>query len=103
MLAMRQGRMGVDAAIDATRLEEATQIEEWGLVEGGHDIDHSDLKVRVHPCSERLHVYAASMRAHDALYMCSCTPRFMHPKAASQWGYRASLACLAGLNKHQAC
>jgi ATP synthase F1 complex assembly factor 2 len=48
MLTTRQGRMGVDAAIDATRLEEATQIEEWGLVEGGHDIDHSDLKVRVH-------------------------------------------------------
>ena len=63
MLAMRQGRMGVAAAIDATRLEEATQIEEWGLVEGGHDIDHSDLKARVRLCvlcSERdVHVRPA--------------------------------------------
>lgn len=35
-------------AVDAARLEEAAQIEEWGLVEGGHDIDISDIKVR--PC-----------------------------------------------------
>lgn len=36
--------MGISEAIDAARLEEAVQIEEWGLVEGGHDIDLSDLK-----------------------------------------------------------
>ena len=41
-----QGRMGISEAIDAARLEEAVQIEEWGLVEGGHDIDLSDLKAR---------------------------------------------------------
>ena len=40
-----QGRLGVAEAVDAARLEEAAQIEEWGLVEGGHDIDISDLKV----------------------------------------------------------
>lgn len=45
-MAARQGQVGVAAAIEATRLEEATQIEEWGLVEGGHDIDYSDLKAR---------------------------------------------------------
>lgn len=41
--------MGVAAAVDAARLEEAAQIEEWGLVEGGHDIDLSDLKARPDP------------------------------------------------------
>ena len=34
-------------AVDAARLEEAAQIEEWGLVEGGHDIDISDIKVSI--------------------------------------------------------
>lgn len=43
---MPQGRLGVAEAVDAARLEEAAQIEEWGLVEGGHDIDISDIKVQ---------------------------------------------------------
>ena len=42
---MLQGRLSVAEAVDAARLEEAAQIEEWGLVEGGHDIDISDIKV----------------------------------------------------------
>ena len=27
--------------------EEEAQIEEWGLVEGGHDLDQLDIKVKV--------------------------------------------------------
>ncbi|KAK9831932.1 hypothetical protein WJX81_000790 [Elliptochloris bilobata] len=46
-LAVLHARLGVAEAVDAARLEEASQIEEWGLVEGGHDIDLSDLKVRM--------------------------------------------------------
>lgn len=42
-----QGRLTVQEAIDAARLEEAYQIEEWGLVEGGHDIDIADICVRI--------------------------------------------------------
>lgn len=42
-----QGRLGVQEAIAAARLEESYQIGEWGLVEGGHDIDIADAQVRV--------------------------------------------------------
>jgi len=37
----------VDQAIAAARVEEEAQIEEWGLVEGGHDLDQLDIRVRV--------------------------------------------------------
>lgn len=46
-LATIQGRLGVHEAMAVSRLEEDHQIEFWGLVEGGHDIDLSDIKVRV--------------------------------------------------------
>ena len=46
-LAAVKGVMGVYDVVKASRLEEEHQIEEWGLVEGGHDIDASDIKVRV--------------------------------------------------------
>lgn len=39
--------MTVEEAIRAARVEEDFQIEEWGLVEGGHDIDIADAKARV--------------------------------------------------------
>jgi ATP synthase F1 complex assembly factor 2 len=31
----------------AARLEEDLQLESWGLVEGGHDLDVADLRARV--------------------------------------------------------
>merc|ERR1719331_2187374 len=34
-------------AVPLMRLDEEYQIQEWGLVEGGHDIDIADTKVRV--------------------------------------------------------
>lgn len=46
-LAALRGWLGVEAALEAARLEEDHQIGEWGLVEGGHDIDIADLRVRV--------------------------------------------------------
>lgn len=42
-----QGQVSVHDAIEAARLEESYQMEEWGLVEGGHDIDIADMKVRI--------------------------------------------------------
>ena len=42
-----QGQLKVKDAIAAARLEEDIQIQEWGLVEGGHDIDIADIRVRV--------------------------------------------------------
>lgn len=44
---MLQRQLAVHDAIAAARLEESYQMEEWGLVEGGHDIDIADMKVRI--------------------------------------------------------
>jgi ATP synthase F1 complex assembly factor 2 len=41
------GQLKVKEAIYLSRLEEEMQIEEWGMVEGGHDIDRADQNVRV--------------------------------------------------------
>lgn len=42
-----RGGLTVDEAIAAARVEEEAQIEEWGLVEGGHDLDQLDIRVKV--------------------------------------------------------
>lgn len=34
-------------AIAAARLEENVQIQQWGHVEGGHDVDIADINVRM--------------------------------------------------------
>ena len=46
-LAFVKHQLGLAEAIEATRLEEDHQIAQWGLVEGGHDVDMSDIKARV--------------------------------------------------------
>ncbi|VFQ84698.1 unnamed protein product [Cuscuta campestris] len=46
-VAMVHGRLGIDEAIQLVRLEEDLQIERWGLVEGGHDVDIADLRVQI--------------------------------------------------------
>lgn len=46
-MAVSREKLGIEEAIQVIRLEEDFQIEEWGLVEGGHDIDVADLKCRV--------------------------------------------------------
>jgi ATP synthase mitochondrial F1 complex assembly factor 2 len=46
-IALVEGRITAGAAVHATRIEEDMQIEEWGLVEGGHDIDVADAHARI--------------------------------------------------------
>lgn len=45
--ALLRGRLGAAEALEAARLEEAFQIEDWGMVEAGHDLDAADLATRV--------------------------------------------------------
>uniref|UniRef100_A0A5B7BQG1 ATP synthase mitochondrial F1 complex assembly factor 2 n=1 Tax=Davidia involucrata TaxID=16924 RepID=A0A5B7BQG1_DAVIN len=42
-----RGRLQIEEAIELIRLEEDWQINRWGLVEGGHDIDIADLRVQI--------------------------------------------------------
>ncbi|CAI0439273.1 unnamed protein product [Linum tenue] len=42
-----RGRLDIEEAIELIRLEEDLQVDNWGLVEGGHDLDIADLKVQV--------------------------------------------------------
>lgn len=42
-----RGRLGIEQAIELIRLEEDLQVERWGLVEGGHDVDIADLRVQI--------------------------------------------------------
>ncbi|GAQ85652.1 F1-ATP synthase assembly protein [Klebsormidium nitens] len=46
-LAVSRGHLGPRKALEAVRVEEDHQMEEWGLVEGGHDLDIADTKVRI--------------------------------------------------------
>lgn len=46
-LAATAQELSVEQAMAAARAEEDHQIEQWGLVEGGHDVDIADLRVRV--------------------------------------------------------
>lgn len=46
-IALAEGRITPQDAVIALRLEEDMQMQHWGLVEGGHDIDIADTNVRV--------------------------------------------------------
>jgi ATP synthase F1 complex assembly factor 2 len=46
-LALIRGAVDVEEATKAARAEEDASIEEWGLVEGGHDVDQADIAVRL--------------------------------------------------------
>ncbi|OWM71474.1 ATP synthase mitochondrial F1 complex assembly factor 2 [Punica granatum] len=46
-IALFRGRLQIEEAIELIRLEEDVQVDKWGLVEGGHDIDIADLKVQI--------------------------------------------------------
>lgn len=45
--AVFRGRLDVEEAIKLIRLEEDLQVDKWGLVEGGHDVDMADLRVHI--------------------------------------------------------
>lgn len=42
-----RGKLQIEEAIELIRLEEDLQVDKWGLVEGGHDLDIADLKVQI--------------------------------------------------------
>ncbi|CAL5084353.1 unnamed protein product [Urochloa decumbens] len=46
-LAIFREKLGIEEAIELIRLEEDHQVDRWGLVEGGHDVDIADLKVQM--------------------------------------------------------
>lgn len=50
-LAVLHGKMSVEDACTASRLEEEANVENWGLVEGGHDIDRANNKVMLSSAS----------------------------------------------------
>lgn len=45
--AVFRSRLDVEEAIKLIRLEENLQVDKWGLVEGGHDVDVADLRVHI--------------------------------------------------------
>jgi ATP synthase F1 complex assembly factor 2 len=46
-IAVFRGRLGIEEAVELIRLEEDIQVDRWGLVEGGHDVDVADLRVQM--------------------------------------------------------
>ena len=46
-LALAHGRIGADECVKAARVAEQHQIDEWGEVEAGHDLDAADIAVRL--------------------------------------------------------
>lgn len=45
--ALLHGRLSVAEAVAAARLEEDFQLEDWGMVEAGHDLDIADTRTRI--------------------------------------------------------
>ena len=60
--ALQRRRVRAADAPRLLRLEEDAQTAEWGIVEGGHDIDIADLKARIAAPVLFLDLYAASKR-----------------------------------------
>lgn len=46
-LALAHGRIGAAEAVEVARVAEQHQIDEWGEVEAGHDLDRADITVRL--------------------------------------------------------
>lgn len=46
-IAMVHRKLEIEEAIELIRLEEDFQVDRWGLVEGGHDVDIADLRVQI--------------------------------------------------------
>ena len=46
-MALIRGVIDVKHAARSARVEEDFQVDKWGLVEGGHDIDQADIAVRL--------------------------------------------------------
>ena len=50
-LALCRNHIGAEQAVAAARVAEQHQIDEWGEVEAGHDLDAADLAVRISAAS----------------------------------------------------
>ncbi|XP_020682315.1 ATP synthase mitochondrial F1 complex assembly factor 2 isoform X2 [Dendrobium catenatum] len=46
-LAILRERLNIEETMELIRLEEDLQVDKWGLVEGGHDVDIADLQVQI--------------------------------------------------------
>mmetsp|Transcript_36689 Transcript_36689/g.57616 ORF Transcript_36689/g.57616 Transcript_36689/m.57616 type:complete len:306 (-) Transcript_36689:34-951(-) len=54
-MAIYEGRITVSEGLTASRLEESTQHDSWGYVEGAHDIAQADLNLRMYGAAMYLH------------------------------------------------
>lgn len=50
-LALYHGFINVEQAVHAARVEEEHQVNQWGLVEGNHDVDRASLIGQIASCS----------------------------------------------------
>ena len=50
-------RLDLFEAIEASRLEEEFQLEIWGVVEGGHDMDRLNNAARLSSVGTFMHLY----------------------------------------------
>ena len=46
-MAIFNGRLSIEEGLKASRVEERSQQDEWGFVEGAHDVSHTDLSLRM--------------------------------------------------------
>ena len=60
-LALACRHISIDTAFAAARLDEEHQLEHWGLVEGGHDLDRAYLRVRLASASTFLHLLGSDV------------------------------------------
>ena len=65
-LALARGHIGAEEACAASRVAEQHQIDEWGEVEMGHDLDAADCAVRLSSSSTFLHLLGRPWREADA-------------------------------------
>mmetsp|Transcript_46455 Transcript_46455/g.75820 ORF Transcript_46455/g.75820 Transcript_46455/m.75820 type:complete len:170 (+) Transcript_46455:467-976(+) len=46
-LALYKKHISIEQAVQAVRVDEEQQIKDWGMVEGNHDLDRLDMRVRL--------------------------------------------------------
>lgn len=60
-LAVAHGKLDAAAATAAARVAEQFQVDEWGAVEAGHDLDEANLAVDIASSSAFLRMYRAAL------------------------------------------
>eukprot|EP01025_Chloroclados_australasicus_P051182 TRINITY_DN59533_c0_g1_i1.p2 TRINITY_DN59533_c0_g1~~TRINITY_DN59533_c0_g1_i1.p2 ORF type:complete len:146 (-),score=17.03 TRINITY_DN59533_c0_g1_i1:315-689(-) len=64
--ALHSSQLSIEQAVHASRLEEDVQMERYGLVEGGHDVDIVDLRTRAAGAALFLKLYELEGTAGSA-------------------------------------